>query len=158
LVDQFILAVRVVLSLAVVLGIMWALARLARKAAPTVQGSFEVVQRTPVGRRSSVMVMRVGEDRGIVIGVTDQTITHLADVCLPSAQAPSRRESIDELSGVTTRDALRGLGIDSVDYPVAEQPAPPINQQEKSPLQGSILSPSTWRQARLALTERTVRR
>ena len=153
--DQFILAVRVVLSLVVVLGIMWALARLARKAAPTVQGSFEVVQRTPVGRRSSVMVMRVGDDRGIVIGVTDQSITHLADVELPVVGTPSRRESIQELSGVTTRDALRGLGIDTVDFPIDHETMP---QDTAGPLQGSILSPSTWRAARAALSERTVRR
>ena len=153
--DQFILAVRVVLSLAIVLGIMWALARLARRAAPTVQGSFEVVQRTPVGRRSSVMVMRVSDDRGIVIGVTDQTITHLADVELPTVGAPTRRESIEELSGVTTRDALRGLGINTVEFPVDHES---IQQDTASPLQGSILSPSTWKAARTALTERTVRR
>lgn len=153
--DQFILAVRVVVSLAIVLGIMWALARLARRAAPTVQGSFEIVQRTPVGRRSSVMVMRVSADKAIVIGVTDQTITHLADVDLPSNEAPQRRESIDELSGVSTGDALRGLGIDALDFPVDYAS---IERETPSPLAGSILSPGTWRAARLALTERTVRR
>ena len=153
--DQFILAVRVVVSLAIVLGIMWALARLARRAAPTVQGSFEIVQRTPVGRRSSVMVMRVSADKAIVIGVTDQTITHLADVDLPSNETPQRRESIDELSGVSTGDALRGLGIDALDFPVDYAS---IERETPSPLAGSILSPGTWRAARLALTERTVRR
>ena len=153
--DQFILGVRVVVSLAIVLGIMWALARLARKAAPTVQGSFDIVQRTPVGRRSSVMVMRVSADKAIVIGVTDQTITHLADVDLPSNETPQRREQIDELSGISTGDALRGLGIDALDFPIDYAK---IENETASPLAGSILSPGTWRAARLALTERTVRR
>ena len=153
--DQFILGVRVVVSLAIVLGIMWALARLARKAAPTVQGSFDIVQRTPVGRRSSVMVMRVSADKAIVIGVTDQTITHLADVDLPSNETPQRREQIDELSGISTGDALRGLGIAALDVPIDYAK---IENETASPLAGSILSPGTWRAARLALTERTVRR
>ena len=153
--DQFILGVRVVVSLAIVLGIMWALARLARKAAPTVQGSFDIVQRTPVGRRSSVMVMRVSAGKAIVIGVTDQTITHLADVDLPSNETPQRREQIDELSGISTGDALRGLGIDALDFPIDYAK---IENETASPLAGSILSPGTWRAARLALTERTVRR
>ena len=153
--DQFILGVRVVVSLAIVLGIVWALARLARKAAPTVQGSFDIVQRTPVGRRSSVMVMRVSAEKAIVIGVTDQTITHLADVDLPSNEAPQRREQIDELSGISTGDALRGLGIDALDFPIDYAK---IETETASPLAGSILSPGTWRAARLALTERTVRR
>jgi flagellar protein FliO/FliZ len=154
-VDQLILALRVVVSLAIVLGIMWSLSRLARRASPTVQGTFEMVQRTQVGRRSSIMVMRVSSDRAIVIGVTDQTITHLADVDLPSNETPQRREEIGSLSGITTRDALLGLGIDTVDLPAAHES---MNRESSSALAGSILSPGTWRAARLALTERTVRR
>ena len=101
------------------------------------------------------MVMRVSADKAIVIGVTDQTITHLADVDLPSNETPQRREQIDELSGISTGDALRGLGIDALDFPIDYAK---IENETASPLAGSILSPGTWRAARLALTERTVRR
>lgn len=81
------LFVRLVVSLGVVVGVMaasaWALKRLnqgglgarARAGRPV---RIEVLGRQTLGRRSSVVLIRAG-DRGMVLGVTDQNVTLLAE-------------------------------------------------------------------------------
>jgi flagellar protein FliO/FliZ len=75
--------VRVVLSLAVVLGILAAAAKFARRgglvpAGPRAVARVEVVARQGLGRNSSVIVVRAVE-RALVLGVTETSVTLLAD-------------------------------------------------------------------------------
>lgn len=89
---------RTLLALGVVLGLVWALARLARRA----QGGdgqrgrtrphlpqesrrgpgISVLARRPLSRTAAVAVVRVG-DRDLVVGTTSQSITLLTELARP---------------------------------------------------------------------------
>ncbi|SDQ19807.1 flagellar biosynthetic protein FliO [Quadrisphaera sp. DSM 44207] len=138
------LLLRVAVSLAAVLGLVWLLARGARRTgagrvAPA--SRFAVVGRQSLGRSAGVAVVRVG-DRALVLGVTEQSVRLLAETDLSAvlepAAAPEQRTEVD-LTAATTA-AVRTAA-----------PAP------RSPLQGSALSPQTWSRALEALRERTTR-
>lgn len=77
---------RLIVSLAVVLGLMALVARLVRKGAlPGLKrskfapGALQVVARQPLSRTASVVLVRAA-DRALVIGVTDAGITLLAEL------------------------------------------------------------------------------
>lgn len=81
------LFIRLIVSLGVVVGVMaaaaWALKRLGRgtgfgRNATPRRVRIEVVARQQLGRRSSVAVVRAGQ-RNLVLGITDQHVTLLAD-------------------------------------------------------------------------------
>lgn len=78
------LSIRLVVSLAVVLGLMWGAAALLKRRTGGARvgagrhGRMEVLARQPLGRNSSVTMVRVGE-RALVLGVTDQQVTVLAE-------------------------------------------------------------------------------
>lgn len=139
--DQLALALRVVFSLAVVLGIMWALSRVVRPRGDVRGLPVDVVARTTLGKRASVAVLRVG-DRGLVVGVTDHAVSLIAEVAIPEspAAAPERRTTLD----------LSDVGLLVAEPAVAEAAA-------RGALTGSVLSPSTWRAAAAVLRDRTVR-
>jgi flagellar protein FliO/FliZ len=153
--DSVVLVVRVVFSLVVVLAMMWGLSRVMRGGRPaSKQSGLEVVSRTTVGRRQSILVLRAG-DRGLVVGVTDHTISVLGDIELPQdAAAPEERTPIE----VSPDGSVVLL------HPGAEVAAPRSHRRraaapagKPSALAGSVLSPVTWRQTATALRERTVR-
>jgi flagellar protein FliO/FliZ len=89
--NMFLLVLRVVVSLAVVIGLMWLAAATLRRTgrggnlgigfgAPGRHRSMpiEVVARHGLGRRSSVALVRAA-GRGLVLGVTDTQVTLLAE-------------------------------------------------------------------------------
>jgi flagellar protein FliO/FliZ len=84
--STLILFVRLILSLAVVIGLMWVAANVLRKRGFTgVAGrrgprgpELELLARRPLGRNASIAVVRIGE-RALVVGVTDHQVTKLGD-------------------------------------------------------------------------------
>ena len=79
------LFVRLVFSLAVVIGIMWVAATMIRRRGlvpmarrPGRGVQVELLARKPLGRNASIAVVRVGE-RSMVVGVTDHQVTKLDD-------------------------------------------------------------------------------
>jgi flagellar protein FliO/FliZ len=73
------LALRVLCSLTVVFVLLWALARLARRGVGNRgAGMLTVLARQQLGRGSSVTVVKVA-DRALVLGVSDQGVSLLAD-------------------------------------------------------------------------------
>jgi flagellar protein FliO/FliZ len=80
---------RLIFSLAIVIGLMWIAANVLRKrglagtpkkrGGPAVQ--VELLARKPLGRNSSITVIKVG-DRAMVIGVTDHQVTNLGDIAV----------------------------------------------------------------------------
>ena len=78
--------VRLVFSLAVVIGIMWVAATMIRRRGllPVDRRrggrgvQVELLARRPLGRNASIAVVRVGE-RSMVVGVTDHQVTKLDD-------------------------------------------------------------------------------
>jgi flagellar protein FliO/FliZ len=141
-VDSIALALRIVLSLAVVLGVMWALSRVVRGHGTVRTVPVDVVSRAPLGRRSSVVVVRVG-DRGVLLGVTDHQVSLLGDIELPGPAPVAQRRTAVDLS-------------DAIGSPGPGDPGPPADDVAGA-LAGSMLSLRTWRQAGVALRERTVR-
>ncbi|MDP9417610.1 MAG: flagellar biosynthetic protein FliO, partial [Actinomycetota bacterium] len=70
---------RFLLSFGFVLALMWGAARVMRKqVGGRGTGALEVLARQPVGRGSSVAVVRVG-DQALVVGVTEQRVSLLGE-------------------------------------------------------------------------------
>jgi flagellar protein FliO/FliZ len=144
------LVLRVGLSLAVVVGLMWLAARGLRGAvAGRGLGVVEVVARQPLGRGSAVAVVRVA-DKALVLGVTDTQVTILGETALADVEAART---------TTTRTAVNTTAASTVDgTPSGSVTIPGLETTTSGPLAGSILSPQTWRRTVEALRERTVRR
>jgi flagellar protein FliO/FliZ len=145
---------RMLLALVFVLGVMWLLARWARKplGAGKADRVMSVLARQQLSRTSSVAVLRV-MDRALVLGVTEQGIrliteTELSPVedALATEAGPSRARSVLR----TSRPALPEAGS------VGDRNASPVG--DRSALDGSVLSARTWRQLLNAARELTVRR
>lgn len=103
------LFVRLVLSLGVVVAVMaaaaWALKRMsagglatggrARTGRPV---RIEVIARASLGRRSSVAIIRTGE-RGLVLGITDNHVTLLAETSADELMIPEAPRTVSPLDG-----------------------------------------------------------
>lgn len=125
------LAIRLVFSLAVVVGLLLLLARFAgRRFQGRTGAAIQVLHRQPLSRGSGVAVVTVG-DRVLVLGTTEHQVSLLTEL------------EPDELD----------LTLEHV--PAAEEPrvrAVPTHRDasqrtKDGPLAGSVLSPETWRQA-----------
>ena len=119
------LVVRLLVSLALVVGLLILLARVAQGRYRGRSGAaIQVLHRQALGKGSSVAVVSIG-GRVLVVGATEQQVSLLTELdpdelqLEVTVQAPAA-EDPDELAGVTR---LQG------------------------PLSGSLLSPQTWRQA-----------
>lgn len=142
--DTALLALRVALSLAAVLGLIWWLGRRTNRSGARGAQALKIVRRQSVGHRASIALVKVG-DRGLLVGITDQQITMLTEVdndvlalADPEPEVAATDESPRELGGGTGGSSGGGTG--------------------GGPLAGSILAPDTWRAAISALQQRTVRR
>lgn len=175
--SALVLGLRVVLALAVVLGLLWWLARRTGGGKPRAKvTTVSVVGRQSLGRHSGVAVVEV-EGRRLLLGVTDQGVSLLTELGVAAEKATAERVEIDpedlarlvgDLDGLedlqdtddadavtTPTDDVRRTEAAHPSTPAARTPAVPT---PRSPLEGSILAPSTWRQAVVAVQERTIRR
>lgn len=140
------LTLRIGFSLLVVFGLMWGLARLAKRPLTRRGGAtVAVLARQQLGRSASLAVVRVA-DRTLVLGVTDTQVNLLTEAdpaaFVAAEEAPAAiREPVDLADG---RASAAGAS--------SEGSAP------DGRLAGSALSPATWRQAVDFLRDRTVRR
>ena len=83
------LTVRIIFSLLIVFGLLWGLAKLARRPLSGRGGGFlQVVARQQLTRGSAVAVVKVA-DRALILGVTEQGVTLLADADPALFEAPS---------------------------------------------------------------------
>lgn len=126
------LAVRLIGSLAVVVGLMLLIARTVNRRFKAPSGAtIQVVQRQALGRGMGIAVVSVGT-RVLVIGTTEQQVTLLAEV------------EPDE------------IGLDLAPAEPTEQPAGrPTRTLATAPtgaFAGSVLSPQTWKQTLAAFT------
>ena len=116
------LIVRIAFSLLVVLGLMWGLAKLARRPlAGRGGGALDVLARQQLSRGSSVAVVRVA-DRALVLGVTDSGVSLLADA------------DADVFAEYTSQPSIRRTKVE-------------LEPAKGGRLAGSALSPTTWTQA-----------
>ena len=137
------LTVRLIASLAVVVGLMLLLARLVGKRYGARAGApVQVVHRQPLSRSASVAVITVGS-RVLVVGTTDHQVSLLTEL--------DPEELVEDLD----------LSVDLTEDPTAPEadgtgdtaaPAPRRTPAGTGALTGSVLSPQTWRQAIAAAT------
>ena len=146
---------RMLLALVFVLGVMWLLARWARK--PMGVGKSErvmaVLARQQLSRTSSVTVLRV-MDRALVLGVTEQGVSLITETELSAVEEALTTETATGRGWARTRSLPAGEIEDAPE----QVPAPAIAGSRAAGLDGSVLSPKTWRQLVGAARELTVRR
>lgn len=125
--DTLFLALRVILSLAAVLGVIWYAQRKISKGSRARQGkTITVVGRQGVGAKASVAVIDVDGKR-FLLGVTEHSVNILHTSDTPEAPAAAFSRVLTEEGADVAVEAVR-----------------PVSS---SPLAGSILSPDTWRRA-----------
>jgi flagellar protein FliO/FliZ len=133
------LTIRLIVSLAIVVGLLLLLARFgARKFRGQAGALVRVVHRQPLSRTSAVAVVTVGT-RVLVLGTTEHQVSILTELEpeeLDGVVETNPLETIDD-EDVATLDTLGGR-------PMRPLLADPI---QRGPLAGSVLSAQTWRQA-----------
>jgi flagellar protein FliO/FliZ len=142
------LTVRVIASLAVVVGLMLLLARLAgRRLGGRPGAPVQVLHRQSLTRASSVAVVSVGS-RILVLGTTDQQVRLLTEL------DPDDLDELPVVGGMelVTDDPTRleiapPQDAAAVVRRAGAHRAAPAARVEDGALAGSVLSPQTWRQA-----------
>jgi len=175
-VETLILAARVGLSLAAVLGLMWWLSRRMQSSMTLRRRrreSLTVLGRQQLGKQSGVALIEAS-GRRLVIGYGEQGVSLLHD----AGEVPESEESDDEGTEAPLTDAVDFDGELMSLTKSGAPSAPSVSRaarsahvparstsarmadarRPRSPLEGSILSPGTWRQAVVAAQERTTRR
>lgn len=164
--DIWPLVIRVVLSLAVVLGLVVVMQRVAkrRSGGRTVDASrFTVLARQSLSRSAAVSVLRVGDD-ALVVGVTDTQVQLLARMPLTDFDRPAATDDVVEAAQVVSVREVRTpvLVGATAGFTPAAAPARAVATVGATPqrgaLAGSALSPATWTSALEVLRERTTRR
>lgn len=148
------LTLRLVASLAIVVGLLLLLARFgARRFSGRAGAMVHVVHRQALSRTSSVTVVTVGS-RVLVLGTTEQQISVLTELDPEELTL----DALDVPGGEATGPTLVPTPL------LADNPVVPTatvgshrgshraggtttGSQQSGPLAGSVLSPQTWRQA-----------
>lgn len=140
---MFELVLRIGFSLLVVFGLMWGLARLVKRPMGGKHGggTLWVLNRQQLTRGSMVAVVQVA-DRALILGVTDQQINLLGETDLAAFEKHETEH----------RDHWE-LG-----RPLTPDLSAQVAALDKQALDGSALSPRTWRAAVDFLRDRTSRR
>jgi flagellar protein FliO/FliZ len=157
------LGIRVIVSLAVVLGLLWATARLgARRMGGGSRSLVRVRGRQPLSRTSSVAVVEVGS-RVLVLGVADSGVRLLTELDPEDLEEPAADldpADLDlagpDLAGERPPGA-RSAGSVAAARPGRRRALPaPGARAGAAPgaLGGSLLSGDTWKQAWAAATRR----
>lgn len=158
---------RMLLALVVVLGIMWFLARWARKPLGGKSDRvMSVLARQQLSRTSSVTVLRV-MDRALVLGVTEQGVRLITETDLTALEEVLAVEPEPSKSWLRARP----LNAADADQPASDAGLPDSDRAPRKParelsgvnsgrgaLEGSVLSPKVWRQVVTVARDLTVRR
>lgn len=160
--DTVTLIGRLLVSLAAVLGLMWVIARRARRTVRGTGALVDVLGRRQLSRTASVAVVRV-LDQALVLGVTDGQVSLISTLDLDAAQAAIAPESRADAPLPSTAVDEAGR-IVAPDAPATRQrparkarPARTAQQARTGGLAGSALSPDTWRQTLDTLRDLTAR-
>ena len=159
---------RMLLALVLVLGLMWGLARFARKPlGGKADRVMAVLARQQINRNASVTVLRV-MDRALVLGVTEQGIRLIAETDLSAVEDALAAEAETPRGLLRSRPVLPASepALDA-ELPDALEASPAVRPtrahaaakpRKAGSLDGSVLSPGTWRQVVGAARDLTVRR
>ena len=157
--DGVLMALRVIVSLAVVVALVWYLARKlgARGHDTSREAEIRVLDRQSLSRHSGVAVVAAG-DRRLLVGFADagvQLITELR----PVPELPKIPQAPDEGHAATAHAPKSASAVAPPPQPssgplVAGLPG----NRHPGLLAGSVLSPQTWQATVRAWQDRTVRR
>lgn len=179
--SSLVLGLRVLLALACVLGLMWYVGRrmtgsaVVRRQRAT---GVSVLSRQALGSKSGVALVEVA-GRRLLLGVSEHGVTMLTEIEVSPEPATAERTERVELDPALlerldpraveqsdTPSSLVGSSLvpssnhpsdhlsNHLSTPAARMPAVP---KPRNPLEGSILDAATWRQAMVAVQERTIR-
>ncbi len=123
----FDVVLRLVLSLALVVGLMLLIARFVGKRYQSSGAVLDVVHRQQLSRGSSVVVVTTA-GRGLVLGVTDNQVSLLAEVDPEDLVVPE-----PDIATVEVEDPGAATGAGPAAAPTGS-------------FDGSVLSPQAWRQ------------
>jgi flagellar protein FliO/FliZ len=146
-VDSFFVALRVILSLAAVVGLLWVVQRRVTKGAKSTRATklVRVVSRQGIAQKASVVVVDV-EGQRFLLGVTEHSVTVLNTTELPAA------ESVEApVVAQANSAAAFGTIMASTKAPVFTSFDPKTGQPRSGAFDGSIFSAATWKRAAAAL-------
>lgn len=163
---DLLLALRVALSLACVLGLLWYLNKRLTGGGKGVTlrrrpQAMAVVGRQSLGGKNGLAVVDV-DGRRLLLGIGERGVSLLtelepvteeaAEAAAPATEAGQKVVERVRLDHVALEESLKRLVPPTT--PAARMPAVP---KPRNPLEGSILDAATWRQAVVAVQERTLR-
>ena len=161
--DTLWLIVRFVVSLAVVIGLIWGLARVKKRVSPKGAGTINLVSKVPVSKKGSLLLVEVG-GKTMMLGATDTSITLLSVIetaaDIEESKEDRRPVSLDSLLDEQLESVLAldpSLEYPDLEYPDYKEVASLHRPTGEGRLAGSVLSPTTWRQLTEVLREKTVR-
>lgn len=138
--DTLLLGVRVVVSLAIVLVLLWFLARRLGAGATTARRvPVTVLGRQTLGRRAGVTVVEV-EGRTLLLGVSDAGVSLLTELYGQPGQIPPPPPPGAEPAGRHDTEPRSDLAPTALD-------TDGDLRRPGGPLAGSLLAPATWRAA-----------
>ncbi len=173
--DQVFVALRVLLSLAAVVGLLWVLQRRITRGARASRTAklVTVVTRQGISQKASVVVIDV-EGKRFLLGVTEHSVTVLnsseilADVAeeapVQASVAATERASVSATVSTTARASAAVFGaVMALTASPSPRDAPSAALQQfdartglirpAGALDGSIFSPATWKRAVTALRQ-----
>ncbi|TXN29202.1 FliO/MopB family protein [Lacisediminihabitans profunda] len=162
--ESVFLALRVLLSLAAVLGVLWMLQRRLTKGARASRATklISVVTRQVIAPKASVVVLDVDGKR-FLLGVTEQSVTVLNTSELPTPivaeSAPARLTAVpqpatDPAAATAPKTAVAfGRAMADADGRALGGQSLGAGGFTTGPLGSSILSPTTWKRAAAALRQ-----
>lgn len=167
--ESVFLALRVLLSLAAVLGVLWMLQRRLTKGARASRATkiISVVTRQVIAPKASVVVLDVDGKR-FLLGVTEQSVTVLNTSELPTPivaeSPPARLTAVPQAAPDTAPDAAPDSAV-AFGRVMADADGKALAGTALAgkalgtggfttgPLGSSILSPTTWKRAAAALRQ-----
>ena len=147
--DTLLVAVRVLLSLAAVVGLLWFLQRRITKGTVSTRATklVNVVTRQPLAQKASVVVIDVDGKR-FLLGVTEHSVTVLHATALPVLDTAAAFESA--LTEAEAASSAQKSAATPIPFPQQFDPRSGLPRRV-SAFDGSILSLSTWKRAAVAL-------
>lgn len=155
--DTLFVALRVLLSLAAVVGLLWFLQRRLTKGTRSSRATklVNVVTRQGLAQKASVVVIDV-EGKRFLLGVTEHSVTVLDSSELPvevlveaTDSAVAFGSAMATATAITPKNAFSPIPFPKFDPRTGQPRRPSI--LSGSPLDGSILSLATWKRAAAAM-------
>ena len=147
--DTLLVAGRVLLSLAAVVGLLWFLQRRITKGTVSTRATklVNVVTRQGLAQKASVVVIDV-EGKRFLLGVTEHSVTVLDATELPVLDTAAAFESA--LIEAEATPSMQKSAATPIPFPQQFDPSTGLPRRV-GVLDGSILSLTTWKRAAVAL-------